>query len=123
MLKQIQASISEIERSSESSDALDARTNERRNLLGVREQMAKGGPAKLAELGRRGGPIGHSPETAITAPADGYLLMGDNSPLSWDGRNWGWVPSANLRGRVLCRARTRWLGSFPLPFGDWSLVR
>ncbi len=121
-LRQAQAEIAQIERSG-TGDALDAKTNERRNLLGVREQMAKGGPQRLAELSRRGGAIGFSAETAITAPTDGYLLLGDNSPLSWDGRNWGWVPAANLRGRVLCRARTRWLGSLALPFGDWSVVR
>ncbi len=46
-------------------------------------------------------PIGDSPERALQAPADGYLMLGDNSPLSWDGRNWGWVPASNLRGRVL----------------------
>ena len=43
---------------------------------------------------------GVNPETAITVPADCYLLMGDNSPFSWDGRYWGYVPGANLRGRV-----------------------
>ncbi len=46
-------------------------------------------------------PWGFSAETAATAPADGYLMLGDNSPFSWDGRNWGFVPAINLRGRVL----------------------
>ena len=46
-------------------------------------------------------PLGNSPERALRAPDDGYLMLGDNSPLSWDGRNWGWVPAINLRGRVL----------------------
>ena len=43
---------------------------------------------------------GVSPQTAVTVPADCYLLMGDNSPFSWDGRYWGYVPGKNLRGRV-----------------------
>ncbi|MFW5698879.1 MAG: S26 family signal peptidase, partial [Planctomycetota bacterium] len=46
-------------------------------------------------------PLGDSPERALRAPDNGYLLLGDNSPLSWDGRNWGWVPELNLRGEVL----------------------
>ncbi|MDA3963307.1 MAG: S26 family signal peptidase [Planctomycetota bacterium] len=60
-------------------------------------------------------PIGDSPERALRAPEDAYLLMGDNSPFSWDGRNWGWVPAANLRGQVLVAAM--------LPLGRWKLVR
>lgn len=60
------------------------------------------------------GPIGDSPQTALRAPADAYLLLGDNSPFSLDSRNWGWVPSTNLRGTVLLAAR--------LPFGRWQLV-
>lgn len=47
-------------------------------------------------------PIGNGPQCALQAPDDGYLLLGDNSPVSWDGRNWGWVPELNLRGEVLC---------------------
>lgn len=60
-------------------------------------------------------PIGDRPATALRAPERGYLLLGDNSPFSWDGRNWGWVPEANLRGEVLLAAM--------LPFGRWKLVR
>lgn len=57
---------------------------------------------------------GVSPETAITVPADCYLLMGDNSPMSWDGRFWGYVPGANLRGRVF---------AVMFPPQRWKLVR
>jgi len=46
-------------------------------------------------------PLGVDPATALRAPENGYLLLGDNSIFSWDGRNWGWVPAANLRGEVL----------------------
>ena len=59
-------------------------------------------------------PIGISPETALKAPDDGYLMLGDNSPLSYDGREWGWVPAANLRGEVL------WV---VFPFGRMRVVR
>jgi signal peptidase I len=60
------------------------------------------------------GPLGTSAGNAITAPPGAYLMMGDNSPLSWDGRSWGWVPKENLRGRVL---------AVILPFSRWRLVR
>jgi hypothetical protein len=43
-------------------------------------------------------PLAVSPETALTAPA--YMLMGDNSPFSYDSRSWGYVPKENIRGRV-----------------------
>lgn len=46
-------------------------------------------------------PIAVSPETAVTAPDGAYLMLGDNSPFSYDGRNWGFVPAENLRGTVL----------------------
>lgn len=57
---------------------------------------------------------GVSPATAITVPPDCYLLMGDNSPFSWDGRYWGYVPGANLRGRVF---------AVMFPPQRWKLVR
>ena len=90
-----------------------------RHMTDTREQM----------LGRelRGNeawkPIGYSAATAITAPKDAYLLLGDNSAFSWDARNWGWVPAANLRGRVLIRVRSRFAGGIPLPFTDWAIVK
>lgn len=59
-------------------------------------------------------PIGDAPERALVAPPDGYLMLGDNSPFSWDGRNWGWVPVTNLRGSVL---------AVVLPFARWRVVR
>ncbi len=106
-----------VQRTQVTRDGLDALSADRRHLVNVRASM----PTRTTV--KQGAAIGQSPETAITAPADAYLLLGDNSPLSWDSRNWGWVPGANLRGRVVCRARTRWWGKFPLPFGDWSVVR
>ena len=57
---------------------------------------------------------GYSEKTAITVPANAYLLMGDNSPFSWDARWWGWVPGENLRGRALAVM-------FPPP--RWRIVR
>lgn len=33
-------------------------------------------------------------------PEGHYLLLGDNSPNSRDGRYWGWVPNENIVGRV-----------------------
>jgi signal peptidase I len=33
-------------------------------------------------------------------PEGAYLLLGDNSPNSRDGRVWGWLPKENILGRV-----------------------
>jgi len=35
------------------------------------------------------------------ACGEGYLVLGDNRPVSQDGRSWGVVPVKALRGRVL----------------------
>ena len=90
-----------------------------RHMTDTREQML-GRELRSNEAWKR---IGFSPETAITAPKDAYLLLGDNSAFSWDARNWGWVPAANLRGRVLIRVRSRFVGGIPLPFTDWAMVK
>ncbi len=57
---------------------------------------------------------GVSPQTAVTVPPHSYLMMGDNSPTSWDGRAWGFVPEENLRGRALLVV---------LPPSRWRIVR
>jgi signal peptidase I len=77
----------------------------------VRSQMRGKENLTVAEQKER---WGYSPETAVTVPKGAYLLMGDNSPFSWDSRWWGWVPEENLRGRAL-------LVMFPPP--RWRLVR
>lgn len=59
-------------------------------------------------------PLGDSPENALTAPEGAYLLFGDNSPFSWDSRNWGWVPATNIRGRAA------WV---VFPFSRWKSIR
>jgi hypothetical protein len=41
-------------------------------------------------------------------------MLGDNSPLSLDGREWGFVPAENLRGRG-------WLVVFPPQ--RWKVIR
>jgi signal peptidase I len=58
--------------------------------------------------------MGNAPERALTAPPGAYLMLGDNSPQSWDSRCWGYVASENLRGRVL---------AVVLPFSRWRVVR
>ena len=37
----------------------------------------------------------------LVVPAGDYFCMGDNRPLSLDGRYWGFVPRANIVGRPL----------------------
>ncbi|MBA3708356.1 MAG: hypothetical protein H0W83_06020 [Planctomycetes bacterium] len=59
-------------------------------------------------------PWAFSPETAVTAPPGAYLMLGDNSPTSWDGRAWGWVPEANLRGHAI---------AVVLPPNRWRVVK
>jgi len=60
------------------------------------------------------GPWGDSPAHAVTIPAGCYLMLGDNSPTSWDGRSWGFVPAENLRGRAI---------AVVLPVQRWRIVR
>jgi signal peptidase I len=84
-----------------------------RLLVGVRSQML-GKPASELTPREASGPVGFSPETAITAPPRAYLMLGDNSPQSWDSRCWGFVAEENLRGRVL---------AVVLPFSRWRLVK
>jgi signal peptidase I len=74
----------------------DKAAENQRQIALVRTQM-RGGKLTSKQVTER---WGYSPETAITVPPDCYLLMGDNSPFSWDGRSWGYVPGTNLRGRV-----------------------
>jgi signal peptidase I len=94
-------------------DQVDASANALRNIHSVRAQML-GKTIDQLTPAERGAALGYSPETAITAPEGAYLMLGDNSPLSWDGRSWGWVPVENLRGRVL---------AVILPFSRWRVVR
>jgi signal peptidase I len=84
-----------------------------RDLVGVRAQMLGKSPAELTGEDRYRD-IGNSPQSALTAPPGAYLLMGDNSPQSWDSRCWGYVASENLRGRVL---------AVVLPYSRWRVVR
>lgn len=84
-----------------------------RDMVGVRAQMLGKSPAELSAADRYRD-MGNSPESALTAPPGAYLLMGDNSPQSWDSRCWGYVASENLRGRVL---------AVVLPFSRWRVVR
>lgn len=57
---------------------------------------------------------GTGPDNPARAPEGGYLMLGDNSPHSLDGRDWGFVPAENLRGRG-------WLVVFPPQ--RWKVIR
>jgi signal peptidase I len=50
-------------------------------------------------------------------PPDSFFVMGDNRDSSYDGRYWGFLPRANVRGRPLLvyysYDRESWK---PLPF-------
>jgi signal peptidase I len=45
--------------------------------------------------------FGNLPGTTLYVQPDHYLCLGDNSPESSDGRNWGLVPKRLLLGRAL----------------------
>lgn len=54
--------------------------------------------------------VGHQPESyspdlnnwgPIVVPRDSFFMMGDNRDGSYDGRYWGFLPRANVRGRPL----------------------
>lgn len=57
---------------------------------------------------------GTGPDHPARVPDHAYLMMGDNSPHSFDGREWGFVPEENLRGRA-------WLVVFPPQ--RWRVIR
>jgi signal peptidase I len=84
-----------------------------RDLVTVRSQMLGKPVAELIPQ-EASGACGYSPETAISAPPGAYLMLGDNSPQSWDSRCWGFVMEENLRGRVL---------AVVLPISRWRVVR
>lgn len=44
------------------------------------------------------GPSGSG--VSYDVPQDHYLMLGDNSPNSFDGRYWGYLPKANVFGRI-----------------------
>ena len=66
-----------------------------RVMSGTRERPNQGyrGYANLMHLA--------TPADTFTAPADGYIALGDNSYNSADSRFWGPVPARNLVGRGL----------------------
>lgn len=41
------------------------------------------------------------PGETVVVPEERFLALGDNSPNSYDGRNWGFVPAADVVGRPL----------------------
>jgi hypothetical protein len=84
-----------------------------REMRMVAAQM-RGVPIAQLTKGQEYQPWGYSAATAITAPANGYLMFGDNSPLSWDSRGWGWVPTVNLRGHAL---------AVVFPFNRFKLIK
>jgi hypothetical protein len=84
-----------------------------RDLVTVRSQIL-GKPVSDLSPQEASRGWGYSPETAITAPPGAYLMLGDNSPQSWDSRCWGYVMEENLRGRVL---------AVILPYKRWRVVR
>lgn len=79
----------------------------------VRGQLLGKAPDELsrAEAVRA---YGDGPDNPARVPAGSYLMLGDNSPHSLDGRDWGFVPEENLRGRG-------WLVVFPPQ--RWKVIR
>lgn len=79
----------------------------------VRAQLLGKSPDDLTRLEAMKS-YGTGPEHPARAPEGGYLMLGDNSPHSLDGREWGFVPAENLRGRG-------WLVVFPPQ--RWKVIR
>ena len=102
---------------SEQVPAGEARDNQYASLVRlpreVRAQLLRK-PADDLTRAEASAAYGSSPELPARAPASGYLMLGDNSPLSLDGREWGFVPAENLRGRG-------WLVVFPPQ--RWKVIR
>ena len=92
---------------------VDQKTQALRLLTQVRAHLLGKSEDQMTTR-ERSAPVGTCPDNAITAPAGAYLLLGDNSPHSWDGREWGWVPVENVRGRAL---------AVVMPPGRMRLVR
>lgn len=67
-------------------------------------QMARAYYSRLAQMERAGllnYGVREEDEYAVV-PEDHYLMMGDNSENSQDGRFFGWVPHDHLLGRAFC---------------------
>lgn len=73
-----------------------------------------GRPADELDAAAASRAYGTAPDNPARAPQGGYLMLGDNSPHSLDGRDWGFVPEENLRGRG-------WLVVFPPQ--RWKIIR
>lgn len=73
-----------------------------------------GRPADELDAAAASRAYGTGPDNPARAPEGGYLMLGDNSPHSLDGRDWGFVPAENLRGRG-------WLVVFPPQ--RWKFIR
>jgi signal peptidase I len=67
-------------------------------------QRAKMREWQLPHLVRRD-PATYQPDLQewgpIVVPPDSYFMMGDNRDSSYDGRYWGFLPRANVRGKPL----------------------
>lgn len=94
-------------------ERLDMIVNGVRLSRNVRAQLVRKDEADLTrqEAVRA---YGTGPDNPARAPVDAYLMLGDNSPLSLDGREWGFVPAVNMRGRA-------WLVVFPPT--RWRIIR
>ncbi len=79
----------------------------------VRAQLLRKSPDDLTRT-EATGRYGWGPDHPARAPEGAYLMLGDNSPLSLDGREWGFVPAENMRGRG-------WLVVFPPQ--RWKVIR
>ena len=52
----------------------------------------------------------------IVVPPDSFFMMGDNRDLSYDGRYWGFLPRANVRGTPL-------IIYYSYDPGSWKVLR
>jgi signal peptidase I len=52
----------------------------------------------------------------VVVPTDSFFMMGDNRDLSYDGRYWGFLPRANVRGTPL-------IIYYSYDPGSWKVLR